>query len=80
MAETNPEKPVFGVWQPIETIPKGQNVLVWSKWSGEIGDPLDEYGIYMAEADDLCIVGGDYYTAYADKPTHWMPLPEPPTK
>jgi len=67
-------------WQPIETAPKdGTHILVVSEtgisvckyscgnWNGLIdGDTI----CYQEEQDDW------YYDVY--KPTHWMPLPEPP--
>jgi hypothetical protein len=57
-------------WQPIETAPKDEVILVYD------GDD-----IYMAEWDDsfnsrgwrLYIDGARLY-----RTTHWMPLPEPP--
>ncbi len=64
-------------WQPIETAPKGQNVLVWS--SGDVVIAQGAHGLWIATVE-----GFPAYYGYSDetilltKPTHWMPLPEPP--
>lgn len=63
-------------WQPIETAPKAQRVLVWS---GE-----EQYCAHWAKNpftnDEAWIVAewGDDGDQALVKPTHWMPLPEPP--
>lgn len=55
----------MGEWQPIETAPKGKDVLLFfPKVEGR--NYLREW-IRVGFKDD-CI----------RKPTHWMPLPEPP--
>lgn len=73
-------------WKPIETAPRDQrDLLLWGQTAGEVG------GINAGSAH---VVGyftghGDYpgfhwrateTDAYAVwvKPTHWMPLPNPP--
>jgi hypothetical protein len=68
------------LWQPIETAPKDEMVLVWSEDGWAICAELvsmSDYGGY----DDF----GECYMWVSDDdlrllffPTHWMPLPEPP--
>ncbi len=58
-------------WQPIETAPDGERVLVFS--------PGEELAVCEAIVDG----GGRYYDpVYLEwdgrGATHWMPLPEPP--
>lgn len=54
-------------WMPIETAPKQTDVLVWKKAIGKqaVAEFVDE------EWFDDC-------GALNAKPTHWMPLPQPP--
>ena len=71
-------------WQPIETAPKdGTKIIVWtvhdevevSEWFRTTGDEYVEAegGLYRKE-NKL------YYEGWnGNKPTHWMPLPPPPT-
>jgi hypothetical protein len=58
----------MGEWQPIETWPKtdGERALVWD---GDI-----ELAMYDAEADAWWVL-----VEYTVNPTHWQPLPPPPT-
>lgn len=55
-----------GEWQPIETAPKGEVVLVYSSHGVDIA----HFGLlYEGWLDEN----------YEDiDPTHWMPLPPPP--
>jgi hypothetical protein len=56
-------------WQPIETAPKDESVLLL------LENPRNIIEAYMTETgwvDCWC----SYVAPY--KPTHWMPLPEPP--
>jgi len=68
-------------WQPIETAPKdGTEILVYRKDAGvlviQFVAPYDMVGTHDTEPD--------WFTTYgehiADVPTHWMPLPDPPTE
>ena len=62
-------------WQPIETAPKNGELILLSpafdrpyaigRWAWEYGDGL----WFMDSVGTLCGIW---------KPTHWMPLPEPP--
>ena len=51
-------------WQPIETAPKGQSVLLWVTRGGD-----------RCVIDDW----GDYDRHNHPRITHWMPLPAAPT-
>ena len=82
----------MGEWQPIETAPDGEIVLVYDPK----GNPgiANATGIYMAA--NRCVREGwcstvdgvkkikDYDWCYVENmgfrlcPTHWMPLPPPP--
>ena len=59
-------------WQPIETAPKNETVLVWL-------NNIDGECSYSDIADISC---GQPYCRSVDvdevKVTHWMPLPAPP--
>jgi hypothetical protein len=57
-------------WQPIETAPKDVWVLVWT--------PPRTTVAYRQRHQDRWLVngGGGLFVA----PTHWMPLPSPPTE
>lgn len=77
-----------GVWQPIETAPKdGEVILIWKPNERRVG----EYMMAAYWDDDrggFIPVGGihprGYYSEIAKcdqgYPTHWTPLPSPPTK
>lgn len=75
-------------WQPIETAPKdGTHMWGWGKWAGEINGVLEEQTmqvIYYTNGStdypgfDWNCYGGDAYATWM-KPTHWQPLPEPPS-
>lgn len=84
--QTSPESKLTD-WQPIETAPKGKAVILWAvthinedgaignwkmgtgfvRWDGDANTPADIWweGYWLASYDIL--------------PTHWMPLPEPPS-
>ena len=74
----------MSAWQPIETAPKDSKArLVWvpenlcifcvSWTNGNVG-PGDE-----GDPPGWVIFGGGYRSYLRDgRPTHWMPLPEPP--
>lgn len=76
-------------WQDISTAPMNAiPILVYGEWAGEINGIGDETCIMIAHycggATDYpgfnwSVEGGDAYAAWA-KPTHWMPLPEKPSR
>jgi len=60
-------------WEPIETAPKdGTWVLIWCGWVGHPRSSAFEHGSWQ----NLPWIANskDY------NPTHWMPLPAPPTE
>lgn len=61
-------------WQDIGTAPKdGTYVLVWRPDEGD--------GHHEAHAGiDVWIEGCWYKSRRLQQPTHWMPLPSPPSK
>jgi hypothetical protein len=74
-------------WQPIETAPKNETpILSFGHWAGEIAGRDKEPGVYIVAwhggrtdypGFDWDVQATDAYAAWV-KPTHWMPLPEPP--
>ncbi len=61
-------------WQPIETAPReyGRYVLAC-----RVGGPI---GVLGWDEDDGCHFWLNGMLPGRVKPTHWLPLPEPPTK
>ena len=60
-------------WQPIETAPRGQHLLLWVDVS--IGPPLVVQGCWYQDGSD------DGWIDHHGVPlpvSHWMPLPAPP--
>ena len=74
-------------WQPIATVPRDGTLILLSggrsdqdKYVGKwMHFPIvtarwwDKWIVALADAD------GDIVAAEYEAPTHWMPLPEPPT-
>ena len=68
-------------WQPIETAPENQSVLVWVP-------QFEHYGKGVLRAILVNMGTGRRWTSTAwhvgrdiphdDYPTHWMPIPSPP--
>ena len=73
-----PEKQSSG-WQPIETAPKdGTVVLCWDEFKE---CDLMWYGIIQQWNEPKDILGWMYVATNTEcYPTHWMPLPKPPTE
>jgi hypothetical protein len=66
-------------WQPIETAPKDREILLYG---GDIHEGFwDE--LDFNEFSGTPIMGWNFGTADIDptnfEPTHWMPLPRPPS-
>lgn len=66
-------------WQPIETAPKDERRVVLfnphesGHWQFQIGAFWEELGGWQYDG-----ATPSYSNAY--QPTHWMPLPDPPTR
>jgi hypothetical protein len=75
-------------WQPIETAPEGEHILLYWQ-SGERGNGGMECAMIFRE-DPISPTGMSFWThggpnagidwepRDGEQPTHWMPLPEPP--
>jgi hypothetical protein len=60
-------------WQPIETAPKSSKAILV-----HCGDRRNTYAVtWFRLYEGWAIFGGG---ALNEKPTHWMPLPAPPTE
>ncbi len=57
-------------WQPIETAPKDGTFLVYM--------PNERIKVQAARFHPNVKVIGGVFAFELTKPTHWMPLPEPP--
>ena len=82
-------------WQPIETAPKGQLLIVYSPptkndWPDSIRidfdlideDEGDAWYYHTERYDHFCSVAGGGMIGPSEKApyTHWMPLPKPPSE
>jgi len=64
-------------WQPIETAPKDGTVMLFSEALGVVS------GMWWGKFDGEGPWGdsdGRFSLRPDEQPTHWMPLPSPPTK
>ena len=62
-------------WQPIETAPKdGRSLLIWSADEGIDLAHHNDWGRWQVQ--ETADYDNEYFVDL--KPTHWMPLPEPP--
>ncbi len=61
-------------WQPIETAPKNTPVLIWI-----LGEIRHAYLKSGGGWNHWLTVSGKYGMPKDYPPTHWMPLPAPPT-
>lgn len=62
-------------WQPIETAPKGEHVLLYDpSWEGDVPN------IYIGGWTGSCWCVCHEADMDVIEPTHWMPLPSPPRK
>ena len=75
----------MGEWQPIETAPRDVDILVWSEryYDRPVTAQWDDRYGWSPSWDDSLVIEymsdfGTEYKALPVRPTHWMPLPEPP--
>ena len=74
-----------GGWRPIETAPRDKPVRLWAQSYGEISRLNENWrefiGEYSGEGGahgfEWIMSDGDYYAVWL-RPSHWMPLAEPP--
>lgn len=76
-------------WMKIETAPKNVDVLVYAHGNqyvallvDDASDPWFEEGSSESDFNGLWTVTDNKHGPYAlrgGKPTHWMPLPSPPS-
>lgn len=68
-------------WQPIETAPKeGKFLVAGGTWMGDVSaNHPNEITIVERDFELFSECGGDFYSSCIKEPTHWMPLPAPPT-
>jgi hypothetical protein len=66
------------LWQPIETAPRGQDVLVWD----EIGQ--EQFVAFSVRTGikkyEWCIYADGKRKVFVKNPAYWAPLPPPPEK
>lgn len=64
----------MGEWQPIETAPKDGTLILVFPFDVVCWQITGDLGYWFA--DRVSEIDGDYLEEY---PTHWMPLPNPPS-
>ncbi len=66
-------------WQPISTAPKDVPLIVWAKFHGKesafVAMFESHYGWWEVQG-----VGGYEWETDIEDPSHWMPLPDPPSQ
>ena len=69
-------------WEPIDTAPKMKNILMWAATdvseTGEIKNWKMDTG-YWSSGAHCWVWSGNQLRKYDIQPTHWQPLPAPPT-
>lgn len=67
-------------WQPIETCPRGTYVLMCAGPPEALGPGFLEWKYRLGGMGGLGVTHGILFDwPWGFRPTHWMPLPEPPT-
>lgn len=66
-------------WQPIETVPKDERLVLFYMPGGmAIGPAIDGIPLTPKETAAFIQAGGAWPDYQAWTPTHWMELPAPP--
>ena len=70
-------------WRPIETAPMdGTDILCWCvepEFEGEENPRTEQRVCFFSQMQEDYSCWMSHY-GYEQRPTHWMPLPQPPTK
>jgi hypothetical protein len=67
-------------WLPIESAPAGIDVLVSYERSADLPEPWPLVIITHRDKDGFWVWQNRAARSYGVKPTHWLPLPTPPSK
>jgi len=69
-------------WQPIETAPKDGNDFLISFYYREDSEPIEQFTkiTYWSDSEKGWDGMAQSIRTGVIKPTHWMPLPNPPKK
>lgn len=75
-----------GPWFPIESLPEGRNVLLYFPYGEKGVGGMECAMVFRSELDGSWSYwthggpnsGSDWEPRDDERPTHWMPLPEPP--
>lgn len=73
----SPPEGMVGGWMPIETAPRDGTPIWLYTWAGQC-EGYWNYGEWVQDAV-YCTYDGAGGPAFQGAPTHWMPLPPPPT-
>lgn len=70
----------MSAWQKIETAP--QDGTEFLAWAPDAGGTEGYYGVaqWATQKDYIPQSVAGWFWPFAYRPTHWMPLPEPPTR
>ena len=64
-------------WQPIETAPRDSGPLLFFLKDSHLGSRI-HCGTFIGQDKKTMLIGG-YFSYDVPTPTHWQPLPDPPT-
>lgn len=66
-------------WQPIETAPKMREIILWADTSTPEFSNWKMASGFFHDGMEVWIWGGEQVREWAFPPTHWTPLPPPPS-
>lgn len=70
----------MGEWQPIDSAPKMKTIILWADTSTPEFPNWKMATGYWSAGHDVWIWDGHAVPPWEIQPTHWMPLPAPPTE